>query len=85
MFRRRSTATAKPTKNHNGFQDGPSSARAEPTSNITSKKSRGMQLPIPTITFIRGRKDSKSKGDKRLWKKVSFRLAGAATIASKKN
>mmetsp|Transcript_21023 Transcript_21023/g.43305 ORF Transcript_21023/g.43305 Transcript_21023/m.43305 type:complete len:1004 (+) Transcript_21023:299-3310(+) len=84
MFRRRSTATAKPTKNHNGFQDGPSSARAEPTSNVTSKKSRGLLLPIPTITFIRGRKDSKTKGDKRLWKKVSFRLAGAATIASKK-
>jgi len=84
MFRRRSTATAKPTKNHNGFQDGPSSARAEPTSNVTSKKSRGLLLPIPTITFIRGRKDSKTKGDKRLWKKVSFRIAGASAIISKK-
>ncbi len=88
IFRRQSTSKTKHSTKHlkgSGFQDAPSSERAEPTLNATTRKSRGLQLSIPTITFIRSRKNSETKGDKRLWRKVSFRAAGASPIVSKRN
>ncbi|KAL7471148.1 hypothetical protein ACHAXS_011436 [Conticribra weissflogii] len=88
IFRRQSTSKTKHSTKHlkgSGFQDTPSSERAEPTLNATTRKSRGLQLSIPTITFIRSRKNSETKGDKRLWRKVSFRAAGASPIVSKRN